>query len=93
MFNYIKKKFHDKRIFLFNYGVGFSNERKKLNITIDSASSTINNINTNTEYFRRKKKFLTWRTKIPFFLDVQNIEIVNFSDFFLKKMIILMFLK
>ena len=85
LFNYIKKKFSDKRIFLFNYGVGFTNERKKLNITIDSASSTINNINTNTEYFRRKKKFLTWRTKIPFFLDIQNIEIVNLSDFLLKK--------
>ena len=85
LYNYIKKKFFNKKIFLFNYGVGYSNEKKELKITIDSASSTINKINTNTEYFRRKKKFLTWRKKNPFFLEPQNIEIVNLSDFLLSK--------
>ena len=85
LFDYIKKKFSDKRVNLFNYGVGLSKGVKKLNITIDSASSTINNINTNTDYFKRKKRFLTWRKNTPFFLDAQHIEIVNLSDFLLNK--------
>ena len=43
----IKKFKHKKKIFIFNYGVGFKNEKKILNISIDSSSSTINKINTN----------------------------------------------
>lgn len=85
LFKYIKKKFFNEKIFLFNNGVGFKNERKKLNVVIDSASSTINKINTNTEYFKRKKKFLTFRKKDNFFLKPQDIEVVNLSEFLLYK--------
>ena len=72
----ILKKVFNKKIFLFNYGVGYINE-KKLKI-IDSASSTINKINTNTEYFRRKK-FLTGEKK-SFFLEPEyrNCEFISF---------------
>lgn len=85
LFKYIKKKFFNEKIFLFNNGVGFKNERKKLNVVVDSASSTINKINTNTEYFKRKKKFLTFRKKDNFFLKPQDIEVVNLSEFLLYK--------
>ena len=85
LFSNIKKRFIDKRIHLFNFGVGFKNERKNLNLTIDSASSTINEINTNTEYFKRKKKFLVFAKKKPFFLGIQEIEVVNLSEFILNK--------
>lgn len=85
LFTKIKKKFIDTRIHLFNFGVGLKNERKKLNLTIDSASSTINKINTNTEYFKRKKKFLVFGKKKSFFLGVQDIEVVNLSEFILNK--------
>lgn len=85
LFSKIKKRFVDRRIHLFNLGVGFKNERKNLNLTIDSASSTINEINTNTEYFKRKKKFLVFGKKKSFFLGVQDIEVVNLSEFILKK--------
>ena len=85
LFTKIKKNFIDKRIHLFNFGVGLKNERKNLNLTIDSASSTINEINTNTEYFKRKKKFLVFGKKKSFFLGVQDIEVVNLSEFILNK--------
>ena len=85
LFTKIKKKFIDTRIHLFNFGVGLKNEKKKLNLTIDSASSTINEINTNTEYFKRKKKFLVFGKKKSFFLGVQDIEVVNLSEFILNK--------
>lgn len=60
LFDVIKNKFKKENIHIFNYGVGFEKEIKNLNITIDSASSTINKINTNTEYFKRKKKILSF---------------------------------
>ena len=80
-----KKSFTDDRIKIFNYGVGFKNEKKKLNITVDSASSTINKINTNSEYFKRKKKLLVYSKKKSFFLGTQDIEVVNLSEFILNK--------
>ena len=84
LFVKIKKNFSDSRIKIFNYGVGFRREKKKLNITLDSASSTINRINTNTEYFKRKKKLLAFNQKKSFFLGVQDIDVVNLSEFILN---------
>ena len=85
LFDKIKKEFIDKRVKVFNFGVGLRNDRKNLNITIDSASSTINKINTNTKYFKRKKKFLLFGKKKSFFLGIQNIKVVNLSEFILNK--------
>ena len=79
------KKFTSQNIFIFNYGVGFQNEKKKLNISIDSSSSTINKINTNTDYYKRKKKFLTLGRKISYFVNSQKIEIINLSEFLLHE--------
>ncbi len=84
LFEYIKVKFNNKKIYLYNYGVGIKNEKKILNITVDSASSTINNINQNTEYFKRKKRLLSFGNK-QFFLGTQTIRVVNLSEFILKK--------
>ncbi len=85
LYKSLKKKFINQNIFIFNYAVGFQNEKNKLNISIDSASSTINKINTNTNYYKRKKKILTLGKKTPYFLDTQEIEVINLSEFLLKK--------
>ena len=53
LFENLIRKFSNQNAFIFNYGVGFQNEEKILNISIDSASSTINKINTNTNYYKR----------------------------------------
>jgi len=84
LFEYIKNKFNSKKIYLFNYGVGIKNEKKILNITVNSASSTINNINKNTEYFKRKKRLLSFGGN-KFFLGTQAIKVVNLSEFILHK--------
>ncbi len=85
LFDFIIKKFSQKNIFIFNYGVGFKKEKKKLNISIDSASSTINNINMNTNYFKRKKKFLTLKKNSSYFIEAQEINVINLSEFLLFK--------
>ena len=38
----------------------------------------------NTNYFKRKKKFLTFRKNVPYFIGVQNINIINLSEFILN---------
>ena len=83
LFKFLQKKFTDKKIMIFNYGVGLNNETRNLNILIDSASSTMNDIDTNTEYYKRKKKFLSFGNK-SFFLGVQSVKVVNLSEFILN---------
>ena len=85
LFNFLKRKIINKNVYLYNYGVGLKNEHKDLTITIDSASSTINKINTNTKYFKRKEKILAFGKNKNFFKDKQKIEVKNLSDFILDK--------
>ena len=85
LFETLIRKFTNQNTFIFNYGVGFQNEKKILNISIDSASSTINKINTNTDYYKRKKKFLSFGNKKPYFVGTQKIKVINLSEFLLNK--------
>ncbi len=85
LYELLIKKFTNKNIIIYNYGVGIKNEIKNLNISIDSASSTINKINTNTEYYKRKIKFLAFGKRASYFIGVQEIEVINLSQFLLNK--------
>lgn len=85
LYDKLINKYKKDNIFIFNYGVGYKNEKNSLNISVDSASSTFNGINVNTNYFKRKKKFLFLGKKKSYFIDRQEIEIVNLSDFLLNK--------
>lgn len=85
LYQNLKNKYLNKKISIFNYGVGLNNEEKKLNILVDSASSTFNEINTNTKYFKRKEKFLLLGKNDTFFLGSQKVKIVNLSKFILEK--------
>jgi len=85
LFETLIRKFTNQNTFIFNYGVGFQNEKKILNISIDSASSTINKINTNTDYYKRKKKILSFGNKKPYFVGTQKIKVINLSEFLLSK--------
>ena len=44
-----KKKYDNERIILLNHGVGVIEEKRELNILIDSASSTFNTINLDSD--------------------------------------------
>ena len=62
-----------------------NSEEKNLNIMIESSSSTINEIDRNTEYYKRKKKFLTFLKNIDIIKKKEKIRIVNLSDFILSE--------
>ena len=51
------KKFKSTNIELLNYGVGNETKDYQLNVTIDTLSSTFNDINTASKYYLKKKKY------------------------------------
>ena len=78
----IKKYSNNDKIKIFNFGFGNKNEQKKLNIFSDSSSSTLNDINERTEYFKRKKRFMSFFSKNKnFLIEKQTVQIRNLSDF------------
>lgn len=83
LFKYLTKKYFNlNKIKLFNLGVGKSSENKELNIFKDSSSSTLNTINENSDYFKRKKKFLSlFLLGNKFLKKKQIVKIINLSQF------------
>ena len=78
----IKKYSNNDKIKIFNFGFGNKNEQKKLNIFSDSSSSTLNDINERTEYFKRKKRLMFFFTRNKnFLIEKQTVQIRNLSDF------------
>ncbi len=69
LFKKLTKKYShiNNNIMLFNCGLGEKDEVKDLNIMIDSSSSTFNNIDENSAYFKRKQKIFN------FFFKSKNI--------------------
>ncbi len=59
----IKKNKYKNKINLFNLGLGDKEEKKYLTIFNDSSSSTFNLIDEKTEYYKRKKSFLSLFSK------------------------------
>jgi len=61
--NKIKKTNYKNKIILFNLGLGSKEEEKDLLINNDTSSSTYNAIDEYTEYYKRKKIFLSMFNK------------------------------
>jgi FkbM family methyltransferase len=79
----LNKKKIEKNLKIFNYALGNENKDVDINEVLESSSSTINSINTNTNYFRRKKKILSlFSRKIEITKD--KIKLVSFSNFIKK---------
>ena len=77
---------NENKIEILNLGVGEKNEIRKLNITIDSSSSTFNKINRDSKYFLRKEKILKYFSKNKNFIEKkQKIEIETLSNIIKKK--------
>ena len=84
----IKEYRSNKKIKIFNLGFGDKNEKRKLNIFTDSSSSTLNEINEKTEYFKRKKRFMSFFNRNKnFFIEKQTVQIRNLSEFILEQSI------
>ena len=83
LFNDLLKKYKSKNIKIFNMGMGEKLEQRKLKIFKDTSSSTFNNINENTDYFKRKKKIMSFFLPEEKFLkEQQMVKICIFSEFF-----------
>ncbi len=77
-----KKKYKINKIKIFNLGFGEITETRELNIFNDTSSSTLNNINENTKYFKRKKKLMSFFFGEQSFLkEKQTVKISNLSEF------------
>ena len=78
-------KYKNKSIKIFNFGIGYADEIKILNIMTDTSSSTINSIDENTEYFKKKKKILSlFSSNKSFFKKKQQIKITSLSKIIYK---------
>ena len=84
-----KKKYNkSNKIEIFNLGFGDRNEVKELNIFKDTSSSTINYINENTNYFKRKKKLMSFFSRNKNFLvEKQKVQIRKLSEFISEQLI------
>ena len=75
-----EKKFKDLEIFTENYALGRENKPLLIKQLEESSSSTINEINTNSKYFKRKSLFLNFFKK-KFFYKELEIKQITLSDY------------
>ena len=59
----LSKKYYYNKINLNNFALGMENKMSIINEVLESSSSTLNKIDTNTNYFKRKKKILSFFSK------------------------------
>tara|TARA_S200000501_G_scaffold51347_1_gene41248 strand:+ start:205 stop:921 length:717 start_codon:yes stop_codon:yes gene_type:complete len=92
-FQILKKnisKFHQEKVEIHNYGIGDKMSKGYINQTIESSSSTINRLNKDSKYFKKKLKILniknndSFHHKLPItiltldhFIEKNNIENID----------------
>tara|TARA_B100001059_G_C17584208_1_gene451386 strand:+ start:39 stop:767 length:729 start_codon:yes stop_codon:yes gene_type:complete len=82
LYHHLNKKYNNKKVNIFNLGIGLKNEISQLNVMFDSSSSTINDLDQNTDYFKRKAKIFSSSIKGDQFLkEKQNIKLISLSHF------------
>ena len=83
LFSVLKKKFDklNNNVMIYNIGIGQKKEYKNLNIMVDSSSSTFNNINRKSNYFKRKQRiFNFFFENTEFIRSQQQIEVNKLSN-------------
>jgi len=76
-------KHNSDKIEIFNYGIGEKMSKGLINQTLESSSSTINKLNMNSKYFKKKLNILNIKSKNYFQYPVP-IEIISL-DYFIEK--------
>jgi FkbM family methyltransferase len=85
----LNSKYNNNKINLYNYGVGLKEEDKYLNIMTDTSSSTFNAINFHSDYYKKKKKILSFFSNTESLIEKkQKIKIIKLSNFISKKNIL-----
>ena len=88
-FKILEKNFSNKysdKLEIYNYGVGEKTTNTFINQTLESSSSTINNLNIKSKYFSNKLKILNIKSKELFFKKVP-INIITLDNFINEKKI------
>lgn len=75
-----KKLINKKKLEIFNCGLSNIEEEKSLSVLNESSSSTFNDINENTDYFRRKMKILNLMDNKSFKKKI-NIRVARLSKY------------
>ncbi len=76
-------KYTSKKIEIFNYGIGAELSESYINQTLESSSSTINELNINSKYLKKKLKILNIKNKNSFHYKIP-IKIMTL-DYFIEK--------
>ena len=85
---YNQKKFNIDKVELLDFGVGDKKTNNFLKITIDTASSTFNVINTSSQYYIRKSKILSIFSSNKSLIEkTQETKIIKLSSFIKEKKI------
>ena len=85
-FQVLKKnisKYQSNKIEIYNFGVGDKISKKFINQTLESSSSTINNINQESKYLKRKLKILNIKEKNTFYHKLP-IDVLTLDSFIEK---------
>lgn len=78
---FLKKNNKNTKVLIFNLGLGEKNCEVFLNNTLESSSSTINDINKESNYYLRKIKNLMIKSD-QYIVDSEKIEVITLDDFF-----------
>ncbi len=76
-----KKRYKKTQIFIENFGIGQKEEKLKLKQHSESSSSTINDFNIESNYLKKKNKFLNLKNN--FFKEV-DINVITLEDYINK---------
>ena len=78
--NCLKKKFKDTNIFIENFAIGNESKKVELHCLNETSSSTINSLNENSKYFKKKENIFGKLVK-----EKTIIEQIDFKEYLINK--------
>ena len=84
---FIQNKFQNLEINLENYALGSEKKKLLMNQLSETSSSTINNIDQNSKYFKKKNTFLNLKKKNKNFIKEVEIKQITLFDYIEQKKI------
>jgi len=86
LYKYLIRKNYPQNVEIFNVGISNSETLGMLNIMRDTSSSTFNNINQQTKYFKRKNRYLSFFDKDKKYIKkTQETKLISLTSLFTKK--------
>ena len=76
----LKRKFNNSKITLENFGIGEKREKLPLKQHSESSSSTINEFNEDSNYFKKKNKILNLKNDIYNIVDINVIPLYEYIE-------------